>query len=188
MAHHPQFPPHPPSCSCPLRSPRAQELLYPNAAHPRCSTWCSGSLPGLFCPSSSPEIIPEGTEWARPGPRSRPQPGIQVPPGLHPPPLSPPSPPLNRPGPAPVGRRKAGPGGKEAGAVSAFRHRPRLRLHALYLSGARSPPPWSLPPLPSHVPPIPVRTRTWFGPSSPGDKPCARTETRNERKSTCPPK
>lgn len=38
-------------------------------------------------------------------------------------------------------QRKAGPGGKEAGAVSAGRRRRRPRPHALYLRGARPPPP-----------------------------------------------
>lgn len=174
------------SCSCPLKGLLTQEMLYPNPAHPRASTWGGGSLPGLFGPSSSPEIIPATT-------RTRSPPGIQNPSRS---PSSAPSslPAPNRFGPSPrgrweagpdrgeagPGRREAGPGGKEAGAVSTGRRRRRPRPHALYLRGLVLHLPGAFTPLPSRAPQVPVRTRTWLDPPSRGDyKPCARTHARS---------
>lgn len=137
-------------------------MLHPNPTHPHASTWGCGSLPGLLGPPSSPELILATT-------RTQPPLRSQVPLGLHSPPLPPPSHPKST-WPRPGGRREAGPGGKEAGAVSAGRRRRRQpRPHALYLRGLVLHLPGAFAPLPSRAPQVPVRTRTWLDTPSRGD-------------------
>lgn len=158
----PRTPSTPAPCSCPLRGLLAQEMLFtPTRRIP-------ALLPGAADPSPGFSACrpPRSSSWRLPGLRlhqgSR---SLEVS-ILRPFPLPSHS---KSTWPRPRGRREAGPGRKEAGAVSAGLSRRRPRPHALYLRGLVLRLPGALAPLPSSAPQVPVRTRTWLDPPSRGD-------------------